>query len=93
MAKQLNGIFEKLKSTIFNFTELSPSLEEIENANEILCEQSSIVIEVRTLSKIIVKQHPNLRQFVLRKCPNLRKVHPREVLKNPVVLVTRKVCN
>ena len=84
LPEQLNVIFEKLKSTIFNFTDLSPSLEEIENANQILCEQNSIAIEVRTLSKIIVKQYPDLRQFVLQKCPNLRKAYPREVLKNPV---------
>ena len=84
MPEQLNVIFEKLKSTIFNFTELSPSLEEIENANQILCKQNSIAIEVRTLSKIIVKQYQDLRQFVLQKCPNLRKAYPREVLKNPV---------
>ena len=84
LPEQLNVIFEKLKSTIFNFTELSPSLEEIENANQILCERNSIAIEVRTLSKIIVKQYPDLRQFVLQKCPNLRKAYPREVLKNPV---------
>ena len=84
LPEQLNVIFEKLKSTIFNFTELSPSLEEIENANQILCEQNSIAIEVRTLSKIIVKQYQDLRQFVLQKCPNLRKAYPREVLKNPV---------
>ena len=37
----------KLKGTIFNFIELSPSPEEIENANEILCEQNFRVIEIQ----------------------------------------------
>ena len=63
---QLNVIFEKLKGTIFNFIELSPSQEEIENANEILCEQSSRVIEIQNMSKIILKHHPKLQKFVLR---------------------------
>ena len=63
---QLNVIFEKLKGTIFNFIELSSSQEEIENANEILCEQSSRVIEIQNMSKIILKHHPKLQKFVLR---------------------------
>ena len=63
---QLNLIFEKLKGTIFNFIELSPSQEEIENANEILCEQSSRVIEIQNMSKIILKHHPKLQKFVLQ---------------------------
>ena len=63
---QLNVIFEKLKGTIFNFIELSPSQEEIENANEILCEQSSRVTEIQNMSKIILKHHPKLQKFVLR---------------------------
>ena len=66
LAEQLNVIFEKLKGTIFNFIELSPSQEEIENANEILCEQSSRVIEIQNMSKIILKHHPKLQKFVLR---------------------------
>ena len=46
MAKQINISLGKLKETIFNFIELSPSPEEIENANEILCEQNFRVIEI-----------------------------------------------
>ena len=50
-AEYFKVIFEKLKSTIFNFIELSPSLEEIENANEILCKQNFRVIEVYNIIK------------------------------------------
>ena len=90
LTKQLNVIFEKLKGTIFNFIELSLSPEEIENANEILCEQKILeLLKFRTLSKIILKHHPKLQKFVLQKCPDLQKVPPRGVL---VVQVTRKVC-
>ena len=49
LTEQLNVIFKKLKGTIFNFIELSLSTEEIENANEILCGQSSRVIEVQNI--------------------------------------------
>ena len=49
LTEQLNVIFEKLKGTIFNFIELSLSPEEIENANEILCEQNSRVIEIQNI--------------------------------------------
>ena len=51
LAEQLNVIFEKLKGTIFNFIELLPSIEEIENAIEILCEQNSIVIKIQSIVK------------------------------------------
>ena len=51
LTEQLNVIFEKLKGTIFNFTELSPSPEEIENANEIFCEQNSRVIKFQNILK------------------------------------------
>ena len=37
-----------LEGTIFNFIELSPFPEEIENANEILCEQNSRAIEIQS---------------------------------------------
>ena len=47
--EQLNVIFKKLKGTIFNFIELSPSPEEIENVKEILCEQNSRVIEIQNI--------------------------------------------
>ena len=40
----------------------------------------------RTLSKIILKYHPKLQKFVLRKCPNLKKVPASEVR---LVQVTR----
>ena len=49
LTEQLNVIFEKLKDTIFNFIELSPFVEEIENANEILCEQNSRVIKIQNI--------------------------------------------
>ena len=45
----------------------------------------------RTFPKIIVKHHSKLQNFVIRKCPNLKKVPPREAPKIPVVQVTRKV--
>ena len=48
LADQLNVIFEKLEGTIFNFIELLPFPEEIENANEILCEQNSRAIEIQS---------------------------------------------
>ena len=48
LADQLNVNFEKLEGTIFNFIELSPFPEEIENANEILCEQNSRAIEIQS---------------------------------------------
>ena len=51
LAEQLNVIFEKLKGTIFNFIELLPSIEEIKNAIEILCEQNSIVIKIQSIVK------------------------------------------
>ena len=47
LTEQLNVIFEKLKGTNFNFIELSSSPEEIENANEILCEENSRVIVIQ----------------------------------------------
>ena len=49
LTEQLNVIFEKLKGAIFNFIELSSSPEETENANEILCEQNSRVIEIQNI--------------------------------------------
>ena len=55
LTEQLNVIFEKLKGTNFNFIELSSSPEEIEmkfewkNANEILYEQNSRVIEIQNI--------------------------------------------
>ena len=51
LAVQLNVLFEKLKGTIFNFIELLPSPEEIENANEILCKQNSRVTEIQNIVK------------------------------------------
>ena len=89
LTEQLNVIFEKLKGTIFNFIELSPSPEEIEKRMKFFANNILELLKFRTLSKIILKHHPKLQKFVLQKCPDLQKVPPRGVL---VVQVTRKVC-
>ena len=34
------------------------------------------LLKFRILPKIILKHHPNLRKFVLPKCPNLRNYLP-----------------
>ena len=47
--EQLNVIFKKLKGNIFNFIELTPSPKEIENMNEIFCEQNSRVIKIQNI--------------------------------------------
>ena len=62
---QLNVISEKLKGTIFNFIELSPSQEEIEMRTKFFANKVLELSKFRTLSKIILK-HPKLQKFVLR---------------------------
>ena len=49
LTEQLNVTFEKLKGTVSNFVELSPSPKEIKNADEMLCQQTSRVIEIQNI--------------------------------------------
>ena len=89
LTEQLNVIFEKLKGTNFNFIELSSSPEEIENANEILCEENSRVIVIQNFVENYVETSSKISKFVLQKFPNIKNVPPGEVL---VVQVTWNVC-
>ena len=59
LVEQLNVIFVKLKDAIFNSIELWLSPEEIENANEILCDKNSEL----SLSKTILNHNLNLQNF------------------------------
>ena len=73
LTEQLNVIFEKLKGTIFNFIELSPSPEEIENANEILCEQNSRVIKIQNIVKNFFETSPKTSKLCSSKVSKPKK--------------------
>ena len=77
-------MFKNLKGTIFNFIKLSHSPEEID--------QNSRVAEIQNIVKNCFKTLSKTSKFVLRKCPNLKKVHPRELTKISVLQFTRKGC-
>ena len=89
LTEQLNVMFKKLKGTTFNFIELSPSPEEIENVNEILCEQNSRVIEIQSIVENCFEISSKISKICSSKVSKPKKVPPREVL---VIQVTRKSC-
>ena len=73
LTEQINVIFEKLKGTIFNFIELSPSPEETENANETLCEQNSTVIKIQNIVKNFFETSPKTSKLCYSKLSKSKK--------------------
>lgn len=73
------------ESTTFNLIEISPSPEEIENANEILWEKDSRVIKIQNVVENYFEKSSKASKVCFSKVSNSERTSPKEALKIPIL--------